>query len=140
MSAPHPPRKGAYTKHVSALHKDQYIRIQAKNAQEIELLDQIHTYMKKKTAIEKKHAEDLLKLTTAYLNHKIIPIPDIGSPPVKAAPADESGQTGGNTFGVGAFESDARANTQQVPLSVNLLRFNVLFNSLQAALCLMHKI
>ena len=74
MSAPHPPRKGAYTKHVSALHKDQFIRIQAKNSQELELLDQMHSYMKKRTAIERKSAEEMLKLNTAYLNHKIIPI------------------------------------------------------------------
>ena len=100
MSTPHPPRKGAYTKHVSALHKDQYIRIQAKNVQEIELLDQIYIYMKKRTAIEKKSAEEMLKLNTAYLNHKIIPIPDIGNP-----------------GGRGVLESEeqgSRSNTQQV--------------------------
>ena len=121
MSAPHPPRKGAYTKHVSALHKDQFIRIQAKNAQEIELLDQIHTYMKKRTAIEKKYGEDMLKLNTAYLNHKIIPIPDIGNPPGKVTSGDETGQTEGNTFGAGTFDSATRTNTQQVIIPNNLI-------------------
>ena len=100
MSTPHPPRKGAYTKHVSALHKDQYIRVQAKNAQEIELLDQIYIYFKKRIAIEKKAAEEMLKLNTAYLNHKIIPIPDIGNPMGKRA--SETGEQG------------ARSQTSQV--------------------------
>ena len=103
-SAAPPPRKGAYTKHVSALHKDQYIRCQAKNAQEIALLDQIHSYMKKRTTIERKYAEEMLKLSTAYLSHKIIPIPDIGNPPAK--PADSN--AGGDTGNVGS------SNTQQV--------------------------
>ena len=100
MSAPHPPRKGAYTKHVSALHKDQFIRIQAKNSQEMELLDQMYTYMKKRTAIEKKCGEEMLKLNTAYLNHKIIPIPDIVNPMGKRA--SETGEQG------------ARSQTSQV--------------------------
>ena len=98
MSTPHPPRKGAYTKHVSALHKDQFIRIQAKNSQELELLDQMHSYMKKRTAIERKSAEEMLKLNTAYLNHKIIPIPDLGNPMGKVA----------------SEEQGARSNTDQV--------------------------
>ena len=67
-----PPRKGAYTKHIAALHKDQYVRIQAKNAQELELLDDIHAYMKKRAMIEKNYGESLLKLTTQFQSHKIL--------------------------------------------------------------------
>ena len=79
---PPPPRKGAYTKHISALHKDQYIRIQAKNVQETELLEDIHGYMKKRAVIEKTYAESLLKLTTQFQSHKNLPIPDLGAKPV----------------------------------------------------------
>ena len=103
MSTPHPPRKGAYTKHVSALHKDQFIRIQAKNSQELELIDQMHTYMKKRTAIEKKSAEEMLKLNTAYLNHKIIPIPDIGNPLGRGASETAEQGTRSNTGQVNIF-------------------------------------
>ena len=113
MSTPHPPRKGAYTKHVSALHKDQFIRIQAKNSQELELIDQMHTYMKKRTAIEKKSAEEMLKLNTAYLNHKIIPIPDIGNPLGRGA--SETAEQG------------TRSNTGQVNIFRKIFVLSVLF-------------
>ena len=112
MSTPHPPRKGAYTKHVSALHKDQFIRIQAKNSQELELLDQMHSYMKKRTAIERKSAEEMLKLNTAYLNHKIIPIPDIGNPMGKAA----------------SEEQGARNNTDQVKTIFKMVSYATKLN------------
>ena len=105
MSAPHPPRKGAYTKHVSALHKDQYIRIQAKSAQEIELLDQMYTYMKKRTAIERKSAEEMLKLNTAYLSHKIFPIPDIGNPAGRGISGGQQEGSGSNAQQVRGIQS-----------------------------------
>ena len=36
-----PPRKGAYNKFVLNLHKDQFSKLQAKNQQELDLLDDI---------------------------------------------------------------------------------------------------
>ena len=36
-----PPRKGAYNKFVLNLHKEQYGKLQAKNQQELDLLDDI---------------------------------------------------------------------------------------------------
>ena len=72
-----PPRKGAYSKHVQALHKDQITKLQAKNGQEIDLLEDIRTFMKQKAAIEKHYADALLKLSTSHLNHKLAAIPDI---------------------------------------------------------------
>ena len=72
-----PPRKGAYSKHVQQLNKDQLTKLQAKHSQEIQLLENIRTFMKQRSAIEKQYAESLLKLTTSYLNHKIANIPDI---------------------------------------------------------------
>lgn len=82
MSQP-PPRKGAYTKHICTLHKDQFVRVQNKNNHELELLEDIQGYMKKRAAVEKTYGEALLKLSSQYQNHKILPIPDIGNPPQK---------------------------------------------------------
>ncbi len=61
-----PPRKGAFLKHVQNLHKDQYTSTQLKNSQEIDLLDDIMGYVKKRGAIEKQYAESLLKLSNNY--------------------------------------------------------------------------
>ena len=36
-----PPRKGAYNKFVMNLHKEQFNKLQAKNQQELDLLDDI---------------------------------------------------------------------------------------------------
>ena len=77
MSAAPPPRKGAYSKHVVNLHKDQLTKLQAKHAQEIDLLEDIRTFTKQKAALEKAYADGLLKLSTSYLNHKIATIPDV---------------------------------------------------------------
>ncbi len=76
-SGPVPPRKGAYSKHVQALHKDQLGRLQAKNSQEIDLLEQIRAFAKQKAALDKAHADGMLKLVTSQLNHKLAAIPDI---------------------------------------------------------------
>jgi len=65
-SAPPPPRKGAYLKHVQNLHKDQYTSTQLKNSQEVDLLDDIIGYVKKRGAIEKHYAESLLKLSHTF--------------------------------------------------------------------------
>ena len=90
MSGNLPPRKGAYTKHITALHKDQYIRIQAKNAQELELMEDVHGYMKKRAVIEKTYADALLKLTSQYQSHKILPIPDISNQPKQGQEAQDA--------------------------------------------------
>jgi len=71
------PRKGAYSKHVQALHKDQMGKLQAKSNQEVDLLEQIRSFTKAKAALEKSYAEGLLKISTAHLNHKLAAIPDI---------------------------------------------------------------
>jgi len=66
-----PPRKGAYNKTVTALHKEQLANIQAKNQQESDLLDDIKAFMKQKSTIEKNYAEGLLKLSAVYGTKKI---------------------------------------------------------------------
>jgi len=71
------PRKGAYSKHVQGLHKDQLAKLQTKSSQEIDLLEQIKSFVKAKAALEKSYAEGLLKISTSHLNHKLAAIPDI---------------------------------------------------------------
>ena len=72
-----PPRKGAYSKHVQSLHKDQLSKLQSKASQEIDLLEDIRTFIKQKTALEKHFADGLLKLSNSHLNHKLAAVPDI---------------------------------------------------------------
>ncbi len=71
------PRRGAYSKHIQSLHKDQLSKLQAKNSQEIDLLDQIKTFVRQKCAAEKAYAETMLKVSTNHLNHKMAAIPDV---------------------------------------------------------------
>ena len=53
------------------LHKDQTSKLQAKNQQELDLLDDIRNFMKQKAAIEKHYADGLLKLSSVYGTKKI---------------------------------------------------------------------
>ena len=62
---------GAYNKFVVNLHKEQTSKLQAKNQQELDLLDDIRNFMKQKAAIEKHYAEGLLKLSSVYGTKKI---------------------------------------------------------------------
>jgi len=66
-----PPRKGGYNKIVSNVHKDQLANIQAKNQQELDMLDDIKGFMKQKATLEKNYAEGLLKLSSVYSTKKI---------------------------------------------------------------------
>ena len=62
---------GAYNKFVVNLHKEQTSKLQAKNQQELDLLDDIRNFMKQKAAIEKHYADGLLKLSSVYGTKKI---------------------------------------------------------------------
>lgn len=72
-----PPRKGAYNKFVQNLHKDQFSKLQAKNQQELDLLDDIRNFMKQRAAIEKHYAEGLVKLSSVYGTKKIANLDDV---------------------------------------------------------------
>lgn len=85
-----PPRKGAYTKFVQNLHKEQFSKLQAKNQQELDLLDDIRNFMKQKAAIEKHYAEGLLKLSTVYGTKKIAAIEDARIEGQVASPGDHN--------------------------------------------------
>ena len=53
------------------LHKEQAAKLQAKNQQELDLLDDIRNFMKQKAIAEKQYAENLLKLSNVYGTKKI---------------------------------------------------------------------
>ena len=62
------------------LHKDQAAKLQAKNQQELDLLDDIRNFMKQKAALEKNYAEGLLKLSSVYGTKKIAALPSESHP------------------------------------------------------------
>ncbi|XP_056630578.1 protein nervous wreck [Diorhabda sublineata] len=72
-----PPRKGNYAKFLKNLHSEQINKLILKNQHECDLLEDIRTFIIKRSAIEKSYSEALLKISSAYLNKKIPNIPDI---------------------------------------------------------------
>ncbi|KPJ00593.1 FCH and double SH3 domains protein 2 [Papilio xuthus] len=66
-----------YTKFLKNLHTEQIAKLHAKNQHECDLLEDLRTYIIKRSAIEKSYSEALLKISSAYLNKKIPNIPDI---------------------------------------------------------------
>ncbi|XP_054276253.1 protein nervous wreck-like isoform X1 [Macrosteles quadrilineatus] len=72
-----PPRKGNYAKFLKNLHTEQLAKLQLKNQNECELLEDIRNFIIKRSQIEKSYSEALLKISSAFLNKKIPNIPDI---------------------------------------------------------------
>ncbi|XP_065205043.1 protein nervous wreck isoform X2 [Planococcus citri] len=73
-----PPRKGSSVKFLKTLHTEQIAKLQVKNQTECELLEDLRSFMIKKSALEKSYCEALLKITSVYLNKKITTnIPDL---------------------------------------------------------------
>ncbi|XP_074028247.1 FCH and double SH3 domains nervous wreck isoform X6 [Leptinotarsa decemlineata] len=72
-----PPRKGNYVKFLKNLHTEQINKLILKNQHECDLLEDIRTFIVKRSSIEKSYSEALLKISSAYLNKKIPNIPDI---------------------------------------------------------------
>ncbi|KAL7049744.1 hypothetical protein ACKWTF_003837 [Chironomus riparius] len=72
-----PPRKGNYTKFLKNLHTEQLAKLQLKNQHECDLLEDIRTFVIKRSAIEKQYSEALLKVASSYLNKKSPSIPEI---------------------------------------------------------------
>ncbi|XP_018331101.1 F-BAR and double SH3 domains protein 2 isoform X2 [Agrilus planipennis] len=68
---------GNYAKFLKTLHSEQITKLLAKNQHECDLLEDIRTFVIKKSAIERSYSEALLKISSAYLNKKIPNIPDI---------------------------------------------------------------
>ncbi|XP_069970142.1 protein nervous wreck isoform X5 [Penaeus vannamei] len=72
-----PPRKGNYLKVCKNLHSEQVAKLQAKNQQECDLLEDIRNFTKQRSAIEKSYGEALCKIAANYQNRKIACVPDI---------------------------------------------------------------
>ncbi|XP_050521812.1 protein nervous wreck [Daktulosphaira vitifoliae] len=72
-----PPRKGNYVKFLKNLHSEQIAKLHLKNQNECDLLEDIRSFLIKKSAIEKSYSDALLKISVAFLNKKIANIPDI---------------------------------------------------------------
>ena len=85
-----PPRKGAYNKFVQNLHKEQLSKLQAKNQQELDLLEDIRNFMKQKAAMEKHYAEGLLKLSSVYGSKKIAGLEDARLAGEAASPGEHN--------------------------------------------------
>lgn len=69
--------QGNYTKFLKNLHTEQLAKLQLKNQHECDLLEDIRTFVIKRSAIEKSYSEALLKISSAYLNKKTPNIPEI---------------------------------------------------------------
>ncbi|KAE9540043.1 hypothetical protein AGLY_005295 [Aphis glycines] len=72
-----PPRKGNYVKFLKNLHSEQIAKLLLKNQNECDLLEDIRSFLIKKSSIEKSYSDALLKISVAFLNKKIANIPDI---------------------------------------------------------------
>ncbi|XP_064117381.1 protein nervous wreck-like isoform X7 [Macrobrachium nipponense] len=73
-----PPRKqGSYLKVCKNLHGEQVSKLQAKNQQECDLLEDIRNFTKQRSTIEKNYGEALCKIAANYQNRKIACVPDI---------------------------------------------------------------
>ncbi|XP_034254415.1 protein nervous wreck isoform X2 [Thrips palmi] len=70
-------KAGNYAKFLKNLHSEQLAKLQAKNQHECELLEDLRSFIIKRSAIERSYSEALLKISSAFLNKKIPNIPDI---------------------------------------------------------------
>lgn len=69
--------QGNHSKFLKSLHSEQVAKLQLKNQHECELLEDIRQFTIKRSAIEKSYSESLLKISSVYLNKKMVCIPEI---------------------------------------------------------------
>lgn len=69
--------QGNHAKFLKTLHSEQVAKLQLKNQHECELLEDIRQFTIKRSAIEKTYSESLLKISSVYLNKKMVSIPEI---------------------------------------------------------------
>ena len=60
-------------------HQDQLDKLTVKNQHEIDMLEDIRSFIKQKCSLEKTYAEGLLKLSSNFQNKKRLNVPDIKS-------------------------------------------------------------
>ncbi|KAK3577241.1 hypothetical protein CHS0354_030521 [Potamilus streckersoni] len=74
-----PPRKVKVTAALKNIHSEQVSKIQAKHQQECDLLEDIRTFTRQRSIIEKEYAQALLKLTGQLLKRDFPAMPDLTS-------------------------------------------------------------
>ncbi|KAK2704358.1 protein nervous wreck-like isoform X2 [Artemia franciscana] len=67
-------KPSTYSKILKTVHTDQIAKLQVKNQQECELLEDIRNFMKQRSSIEKSCAESLIKVCGTYLSKKVPPV------------------------------------------------------------------
>ncbi|KAJ8297403.1 hypothetical protein KUTeg_023934 [Tegillarca granosa] len=89
-----PPRKVKHSTALKNLHNEQVSKLQTKHQQELDLLEDIRTYCRQRSLLEKEYGQSLLKLTTTLLKRDFPATPDLSS---------EDGQEHKTALGVWRF-------------------------------------
>ncbi|XP_052794395.1 F-BAR and double SH3 domains protein 2-like isoform X3 [Mya arenaria] len=74
-----PPRKVKTSALLKSLHSDHVSKLQSKHQQECDLLEDIRTFARQRSVIEKEYAQALLKLTGQLLKRDFQAMPDLTS-------------------------------------------------------------
>ncbi|KAL8573231.1 hypothetical protein ACOMHN_006643 [Nucella lapillus] len=74
-----PPRKVKPAVALKNIHSEQTTKLQAKHQQECDILEDIRTFFRQKSALEKEYAQGLLKVTGQLLKREFPAQPDITS-------------------------------------------------------------
>ncbi|XP_025085240.1 F-BAR and double SH3 domains protein 2-like isoform X2 [Pomacea canaliculata] len=74
-----PPRKVKPSVSLKNIHAEQTSKLQSKHQQECDILEDIRTFFKQKSTLEKEYAQGLLKVTTQLLKRDFPAQPDIAS-------------------------------------------------------------
>ncbi|KAL4229991.1 F-BAR and double SH3 domains protein 2 [Mactra antiquata] len=74
-----PPRKVKPSAQLKTLHSEQVSKLQAKHQQECDLLEDIRTFTRQRSVIEKEYAQSLLKLTGQLLKRDFQAMPDLST-------------------------------------------------------------
>ncbi|XP_053400161.1 F-BAR and double SH3 domains protein 2-like isoform X6 [Mercenaria mercenaria] len=74
-----PPRKVKPSAQLKTLHTEQLSKLQAKHQQECDLLEDIRTFSRQRSVLEKEYAQGLLKLTGQLLKRDFQAMPDLST-------------------------------------------------------------
>ena len=66
-----PQRNGNLLKFLKSHHQDQVEKLLQKNQLEIEIVEDIRSFVKQKCSLDKSYAESLLKLSTNFQSRKL---------------------------------------------------------------------
>ncbi|XP_060556810.1 F-BAR and double SH3 domains protein 2-like, partial [Ruditapes philippinarum] len=74
-----PPRKVKPSAQLKTLHSEQLSKLQAKHQQEFDLLEDIRTFARQRSVLEKEYAQGLQKLTGQLLKRDFQAMPDLST-------------------------------------------------------------